>query len=98
MLALVFQVLRRDAHGRIGKEDIVLADLGGTFHENVSFECRASADRNTRPDYRVGTNVGGWIDARAGIDDRGRMNRHPLTPRGGRPAYTAFRPRPRPRR
>ena len=36
-LAVIFQILRRDAHRRVGKENIVLADRERPFHDHMGF-------------------------------------------------------------
>src|SRR5579862_7332012 len=49
-LALVFEILRRDADSRIRKEDVVLPDGQRPFHENVTLDHGARSDFDIRSD------------------------------------------------
>ncbi len=83
-LALVFQILRRHAHGGVGKEDIVFADLRDAFHVHVRHQARARADFDIGADDAVRPDFSAFRDPSLRIDDGSRMNRHarlrPLAP------------------
>ena len=74
-LALVLQILRRDADGGVREEDVVLADPGGPFEEVVGHQARARADFDVRADDAVGADFGGLGNPRAGVHDGGGMDR-----------------------
>ena len=70
---------------RIREENIVLADPGrGLRRYTWAIEPRAGADLDVRADDAVGSDLGGSGNARARIDNGGRMNRHPADCRPSR--------------
>ena len=78
-LAVIFQVLRRDADGRVREEDVVFADFERAFHEYVRHDSGARADFDIRSDDEYGPISADSAMRAPGIDDRGRVNRHRRT-------------------
>jgi hypothetical protein len=68
VLAVVFQILWGDADGGVRKEDVVLADAGGTFDKHMRHEPRACADFDIGAEDAVWSYFGGVCDDRAWID------------------------------
>src|ERR1700722_8131449 len=77
-LALILQILTRDAHGGIGKEGVVFSDPGWAFTIDVRHEARAGLDMHFGTDDAERADVGLGMNAGLGIYDRGSMDGHLL--------------------
>src|SRR4029077_4761501 len=74
-LAVILEILRREADRGIGEKKIVLADFDGSFHHDVTLDESAGGDLHIRSNDRIGTDFSGRIDTCGGVYDGGRMNR-----------------------
>jgi hypothetical protein len=75
-LALVFEILSGDTDGGVGVEEVIFANPGGSFAEDVGHEASAGAYVNFGPDDAVGADLRVGMYAGRGIDDGGGVNGH----------------------
>src|SRR5579871_3924897 len=75
-LPAILQILRRDSHRRVRKENIVLADGQRPFHHHMRLHHGAGADLHVRTNNTIRSDVGRLRDFRRGVDNGSRMYGH----------------------